>query len=238
MMRLDKYLSNQTCYSRKQIKQFIHKKKVKVNNSIITKEDYQVDYENDAIFLDEDQINYQKFYYYMLNKPSGYITSNLDNGEIVMNLINEATMYHLFPVGRLDKNTEGLLLITNDGELSHKLCSPKNKINKTYRCHTKFPLTIQDITALENGVILDDGYQTLPTNVIQISENIIDITIYEGKFHQIKRMMKAVHNQVTYLKRTQFATLALNDLPLGKYRPLTNTEIETLYNLFPKSFFR
>lgn len=234
-MRLDKYISDMVTSSRKKAKKLINKKKVKVNGEIILDEGYKVNEHNDIIMIDEKQIIYQQFHYYILNKPKGLVTSTLDENPTVMSLIHEYPKYNLAPVGRLDKDTEGLLLITDDGILSHLLTSPKHHVDKTYYVELLKDISISDIQKLEEGIILDDGYKTKEARVKMISPKTIELTIHEGKYHQVKRMLESVNNKVTYLKRISFGPLNLGNLELGTYRELTEKEVEILNKIKNKS---
>ncbi len=234
-MRLDKYISDMVTSSRKEAKKLINKKKVKVNGEIILDEGYKVSEHNDIIMIDEKQIIYQQFHYYILNKPKGLVTSTIDENPTVMSLIHEYPKYNLAPVGRLDKDTEGLLLITDDGILSHLLTSPKHHVDKTYYVELLKDISISDIQKLEEGIILDDGYKTKEARVKMISTKTIELTIHEGKYHQVKRMLESVNNKVTYLKRISFGPLNLVNLELGTYRELTEKEVEILNKIKNKS---
>lgn len=234
-MRLDKYISDMVTSSRKEAKKLINKKRVKVNGEIILDEGYKVSEHNDIIMIDEKQIIYQQFHYYILNKPKGLVTSTLDENPTVMSLIHEYPKYNLAPVGRLDKDTEGLLLITDDGILSHLLTSPKHHVDKTYYVELLKDISISDIQKLEEGIILDDGYKTKEARVKMISPKTIELTIHEGKYHQVKRMLESVNNKVTYLKRISFGPLNLGNLELGTYRELTEKEVEILNKIKNKS---
>lgn len=234
-MRLDKFISDLVTSSRKEAKKLIIKKRVKVNEKIIVDEGYKVNEYEDVVMVDDNQIIYQQFHYYILNKPKGLVTSTLDENPTVMSLIHEYPKYNLAPVGRLDKDTEGLLLITDDGILSHILTSPKHHVDKTYYVEILREISISDIQKLEEGVILDDGYKTKKATVKMISPTAIELTIHEGKFHQVKRMLESVNNKVTYLKRISFGPLNLDKLELGNYRELTEKEIELLNKIKNKS---
>lgn len=230
MMRLDKFLKYVGYGSRSEVKKIIKQKRVLVNDVLITEEGYNVDENHDIIQVDGKILTYSKYIYIMLNKPQGYVTARIDNlYPTVLDLINEYQYLELFPVGRLDLDTEGLLLITNDGNLAHQLLQPKFHVNKTYYLTTDMPLTNQDILTLEKGIILD-GKITKPAKIIK-DHNGYCLTINEGRFHQVKRMINSVNKNVTYLKRISFGPLNLDpNLALGKYRLLTNIEIELLKN--------
>ncbi len=230
-MRLDKYICSCISCSRRDAKKIIRDKKIKVNNQLIIKDDYNVLEESDKVEYNNQTLCYEKYHYYMLNKPAGFITSTKDEGSTVMELIDEFPMFNLSPVGRLDKDTEGLLLITDNGMLTHKLTSPKNHIPKTYYVELLKPLLEGDIAQLEKGIPLSD-FVTQPAKVEVISPSVINLTIYEGKFHQIKRMMEYLHNRVMYLKRLSMGPIVLDEkLKLGEYKKLTSEEIQKLLDI-------
>jgi 16S rRNA pseudouridine516 synthase len=228
-MRLDKFLKDTGFGSRKEVKQIIKQKRVSVNDKIVSNEGLSIDENNDITKVDNNQVIYIKYIYIMLNKPQGVVSATIDNVHTtVIDLIKEFQYLELFPVGRLDIDTEGLLLITNDGALSHNLLSPKKHVDKTYYLETDEELTKEDINTIEKGVLID-GELTLPAKLEIISEKKYLLTIHEGKFHQVKRMILSVGKCVIYLKRVKFGPLSLDEnLPLGSYRLLTNDEIELL----------
>lgn len=228
-MRLDKFLKDTGFGSRKEVKVLIKQKRVSVNDEVISNEGISVDENTDIIKVDNTQVIYIKYVYIMMNKPQGVVSATIDNvHSTVIDLINEFKYLDLFPVGRLDIDTEGLLLITNDGALSHNLLSPKKHVDKTYYLETNDVLTIDDINKIESGVLIDNEL-TLPAKLEIVEDNKYLLTIHEGKFHQVKRMILSVGKKVTFLKRIKFGSLVLDkDLPLGSYRLLTNEEIENL----------
>lgn len=238
--RLDKYLADAGIGTRSQIKSYIKKGLVQVNQETILRAETKIDTNLDKICFNGQSIQISDYEYYLLNKPSGYVSATRDNtAPTVLDLIH-SNRKDLFPVGRLDKDTEGLLLITNDGTLSHKLLSPKRHVNKTYYAEVMGIMTQQDAEAFENGLeIGDEDLQTALPAILEISEvdeiNTISkvfITITEGKYHQVKRMVHACGKEVTYLKRVSFGTLNLpEDLALGSYRPLTEDELQVLLSL-------
>ena len=204
--RIDKILSNLGYGSRSELKKFCKNGLVKVNGKVINNPGVQVDVENDEIIFDGEKVTYKEFIYLMLNKPDGYISATFDKRDpIVLDLIDkEDLVFEPFPVGRLDKDTEGLLVLTNDGQLAHRVLSPKKHVPKTYYAKIEGIVTEEDIKAFAKGVTLDDGYETMPAELIilksdEISE--IELTIHEGKFHQVKRMFEALGKTVVYLKR-------------------------------------
>lgn len=233
-LRLDKVLSNIGCGSRAEIKKYCKYGKITVNGKVANNPGLQVDPESDEILFDGEAVNYREFVYIMLNKPDGYISATFDKRDpIVLDLIDPSYLvFEPFPVGRLDKDTEGLLILTNDGQLSHRVLSPKKHVPKTYYAKIEGVVTEEDIIAFEKGVTLDDGYETMPSQLkILKSEEIseIELTIHEGKFHQVKRMFESVGKKVVYLKRLSMGKLKLDEsLALGEYRELTEEEIKLM----------
>lgn len=233
-MRLDKFLCDMQLGTRNQVKEYIRKGTVSVNDMIIKKPDFKLDEKKDAVAYLGKLLVYQSTYYYMLHKPAGVVTATSDNQDkTVMDLLTNAAGKDLFPVGRLDKDTEGLLLITNDGELAHNLLSPKKHVAKTYYVECIGNINAEKIKSLETGVDIGDNALTLPAKVELLSQTdsayTIKLTITEGRFHQVKRMVEAVGGCVTYLKRLSMGSLTLDKtLPKGAYRPLTEQEIMDL----------
>ena len=225
MIRLDKILAHSGYGSRKEVKELIRKGFVMVNGEIITDDDFKVDEINDEI-----TIKYEKNIYIMLNKPDGYISATYDNHDpIVLDLIEGYEKRNLFPVGRLDKDTVGLLLITNDGDLAHRMLSPKKHVDKTYYLKFEGELTLDKISKFQEGIILDDGYLCMPASYNRINNNEGILTIKEGKYHQVKRMLEALDCKVTYLKRISFGPLTLDEnLQEGEYRFLTDEELKLI----------
>ena len=230
-MRLDKLLSECGIASRKESARAAKAGQITVNGAAVSKADMQVDPAVDVITFCGRKVVWSEFVYVMLNKPDGYVSATEDSrGEQVVTslLPEEYQKMGLFPCGRLDKHTLGLMLLTNDGQLSHRLLSPKRHVAKTYAFRVKFPLSEGDISALETGVDIG-GYLTKPCTVKLMSEREGHITITEGKYHQIKLMMEAVHNQITYLERISFGPLSLDAaLARGEWRELTAEEIDAL----------
>ena len=219
-MRLDRFLVECGIGSRKEVKKIISAKEVKVNDSYDISAKDNINEYSDIIEYNGERLEYKEFRYYIMNKKAGYITATED--------IREATVIDLLPewVIRkdLDKDTEGLLLLTNDGKLNHKLLSPKNHVDKTYYVEIENNISQEDILKLEEGVDIGN-YITLPAKVEKISDTKIYLTIKEGKFHQVKKMLEAVGNKVTYLQRTAFAKLKLNDLALGEVKEINLEDI-------------
>lgn len=230
--RLDKYLCDLNIGTRSQVKEFIKKGLVSVNDSIITKPEYKVT-EADTVSYQGHSLSKEKYSYYMLHKPAGVISATEDKvQETVLNFFKNEPCKNLYPVGRLDKDTEGLLIITNDGELGHRLLSPRNHIPKTYYTELIHPITETNITVLENGVDIGEKKPTLPAKIETINDTSLYITITEGKYHQIKRMFEKVDNKVIYLKRISMGLLALDEnLSKGEYRKLSPDEITYLKSL-------
>lgn len=230
-MRLDKFLGSCGLGTRKQIKEFIKNGMVTVDSVIATKPEQAVDPAvNEILFSGESLTeNYKEFRYYLLNKPQGVVSATRDNHDTtVLDLIDEGFDKNLAPVGRLDKDTEGLLIITNDGKLSHRLLSPKKHVEKEYEVHTKNPLSEADIKKLEEGVDIGDDKPTLPAKAF-IEGDTLHLIIHEGRFHQVKRMLEAVGNEVVFLKRIRMGKLLLDpDLEPGQYRELTDEELKSL----------
>ncbi|WP_323125822.1 pseudouridine synthase [Gracilibacillus oryzae] len=232
-MRLDKLLANTGFGSRKDVKQLIKKKQVKVNEVIVKKADITVNPEVDIITCKGEKVEYQEFIYFMLHKPPGYLSATEDAMQkTVLDLLEEKDkLLNPFPAGRLDKDTEGLLLITNDGQLAHDLLSPKKHVRKKYYAKIEGLVTKADIDEFKKGVDIG-GYVTKPSDLIILSGDTIseiEVTITEGKFHQVKKMFEAVDKKVIYLKRLSMGSLTLDEnLPKGKYRQLTNDELDSL----------
>ena len=229
-MRVDKLLSNVGVASRAELKKYCKQGLISVNGKVINNPGVQVDSESDDIRFNGEKIVYREFVYIMLNKPDGYISATFDKYDpIVLDLIDQSYLvFEPFPVGRLDKDTEGLLVLTNDGQLAHRVLSPKKHVPKTYYAKIQGKVTEEDILAFEKGVILDDGYETMPSQLkILKSDDMseIELTIHEGKFHQVKRMFESVGKKVVYLKRLSMGKLKLDErLGLGEYRELTEEE--------------
>ncbi len=233
-MRLDKFLADCGLGTRTEVKKMIRSGAVSVNDKPATKADIHISPETDKVCAFGQEIQYREFIYLMLNKPQGYISATRDGRTpTVMALVpDEYLHFEPFPVGRLDIDTEGLLLLTNDGDLAHRLLAPKKHIPKTYLAQIEKAVTEKDIEAFKQGVVLDDGYKTMPAELKDVStgdEFRAEIVINEGKFHQVKRMFEAIGNKVLYLKRIKMNNLSLDEtLPLGEIRELTNEELELL----------
>jgi len=233
-MRLDKFLANSGIGSRSQVKKLIHQKRIRVNQEIAKSDSFNVDENKDIVLFDNKEIKYKKFFYILINKPQGYVSAVDDNVyPPVTDLVPEFRFANLFPVGRLDVDTTGTLLLTNNGDLCHKLISPKYCINKTYGVEVDGILTESLISKFEKGVFLDEG-MTLPAQLVITGINTAELTIHEGKFHQVKRMFKCFDLNVTKLDRKSIAFLNCENLELGKYRELTSEEEAKLLDIVRK----
>ncbi|GEN45955.1 pseudouridine synthase [Alkalibacillus haloalkaliphilus] len=234
-MRLDKLLANEDFGSRKEVKKLIKKGSVQVDGEVIKDVSHHVDPNQSEVVVNGNVIDYREFVYIMLNKPKGVISATEDSRhECVTDLLDPFyDKFNLFPVGRLDKDTVGLLLLTNDGELAHQLTSPRKKVDKIYEATINGVVTEEDVQAFKEGVILDDDYVTKPAE-LEVTETTdehswVVVTISEGKFHQVKRMFQARGHEVRFLKRRQMGSLSLDEqLPLGEYRELTEQELDQL----------
>ena len=238
-MRLDKFLANSGIGTRKEVKIILKKGKITVNEKIVKDAKIQIDEIKDNVKIEGEKITYKPFVYIMMNKPSGVISATEDGKhKTVIDLLCEKYKnYKVFPVGRLDIDTEGLLLLTNDGVLAHNLLSPKKHVDKKYYVELKEPLTIEKKKILENGIKLEENFVTKKAKIEIIDKdedievNSVFITISEGKFHQVKRMFKFVENEVLYLKRVKMGKLLLpEDLKLGEYRELSEEEMNLILN--------
>lgn len=233
-MRIDKLLANMGYGTRKEVKTLLKGGNVRVNGKAEKSPKTHVDPDEDSVTVMGEEVEYREFIYLMMNKPGDLISATEDAHEttVIDILQPEDHVFDPFPVGRLDKDTEGLLLITNDGQLAHKLTSPKKKVGKTYYAIIDGKVTDEDIEKFSNGVTLDDGYHTKPGELTILKsgdESEIELTITEGKFHQVKRMFESVDKSVIYLKRIKMGVLELDpELELGEYRELTDEEIEYL----------
>lgn len=234
-MRLEKMLSNMGYGSRKDMKTIIKKGRVKVNGVVAKSGSESIDTDKDVVEFDGLEVKYKEYIYLMLNKPAGVVSATEDNmHETVLDLLlDEDVIFQPFPVGRLDKDTEGMLILTNDGKFSHDLLSPKKHIPKTYYVEVDGEITEDDVIAFREGINVNDEYVTMESKLIIDEENPCAglVTIMEGKFHQIKRMFNEREKNVTYLKRLQMGDLELDEtLELGQYRELSDDEVEMLKN--------
>lgn len=222
--------------SRSTIKDMAKKGRITVNGEVVKASDVKIDENIDVVAVDGQVIAFSDTEYFMLNKPAGVITATLDKkAKTVLDLIDERTRNDLFPVGRLDKDTEGLLLITNDGNLAHRLLAPKKHVDKVYYADIDGIVTDEHVRRFAEGLTLLDGTPVMPGELAVLDTDTdagtsrIQLTIHEGKFHQVKRMFEAVGCSVTYLKRLSMGPLALDEkLAPGEYRRLTDEEINML----------
>lgn len=232
MIRLDKFLCESTACTRSEAKDLIKKGRVTVDGKVTKTPDLKIDEISAVICLDKERLLLTGTVYYMLNKPAGVVSATRDFQEkTVLDLMAGAPGKDLFMVGRLDKDTEGLLLVTNDGDLSHRLLSPKKHVEKTYFVLTKKAVTKQMCDALERGLDIGDEKPTLPAKAQMLAGRTdgLLLTITEGRFHQVKRMLEAVDNEVVYLKRLSMGPLKLDEnLEKGQWRPLTQEEKKDL----------
>lgn len=230
MMRLDKFLSELNLGTRSQLKKEIKAGAVTVNGAKALSPQQQIEEETDQISYKGQVCVYEKYVYYLLHKPAGVVSATEDaHDRTVMDLLGDGKRKDLFPVGRLDKDTEGLLLLTNDGQLAHNLLAPGKHVEKEYECRLASVFDEHQKTLLEQGVDIGEKKLTAPAIVHRLEDRKITLTITEGRFHQVKRMLHAVGNEVTYLKRIRMGSLMLEDtLPRGNYRRLTKEEVERL----------
>lgn len=239
-VRLDKILGNMGYGSRKELKKIIKYGLIKVDGEVVKKSSIHVNPYESIIEINGEIVEYREKIYIMMNKPNGVISATYDNRHnTVIDLLEEKYLsFNPFPMGRLDIDTEGLLIITNDGKLSHDILSPKKHIPKTYYAHIRGEVKEEDVEAFKEGIILDDDYKTLGSHLeIEESGEVskINLTIFEGKFHQVKRMFEARNKKVLYLKRIAMGRLRLDDnLELGEYRELSDQELDLLKNSIAK----
>lgn len=233
MIRLDKYLADMGVGTRTEVKKLIHSGRIQVDGKPVKKPEIKIDSKIQQVSFDGTPVVYQEFAYYMLHKPAGVVSATKDGKEkTVLDLLPSQKRKDLFPVGRLDKDTEGLLLITNDGQLAHRLLAPGKHVDKVYFARIEGKVTEADVLSFSEGLDIGDEEPTLPAVLkIQKSDTISEIllTIQEGRFHQVKRMFEAVGKKVLYLKRISMGSLVLDDtLAKGEFRPLTEQEIKKL----------
>lgn len=226
-MRLDKFFSQTGTLTRSQAQKQLKLGKVTVNGETIKKADYKVDPDKDEIRYNDDKIVYRRFVYIMMNKPRGVVSATEDRDQkTVLDLLPEDLLkFDLFPCGRLDKDTTGLVVLTNDGISAHNALSPKKHVKKKYSFETADAYSDADVTAIESGITLKDGYSTKPCKIERISETEGYIYLTEGKYHEIKRLFGARSNKITKLERIGFGKLEIGDLPEGDWRYLTEEEI-------------
>lgn len=230
-MRLDKFLANMGVGTRSEVKQLLKKGSVKVNQNIVKLPKLHVNPNSDEIMVNDEVVSYIDKVYIMLNKPKGYISATEDEVHpTIIDLIPEYAHLNIFPVGRLDKDTEGLLLVTNDGQFNHEVMNPYKHVSKTYEVYSKHPITQFDIDKFKSGIELSDG-KLKPAILKKVDNYVSHVTIYEGKYHQVKRMFHSIENEVLELKRIKIAQLELDhNLDLGSYRLLTQIDFDNLKN--------
>ena len=230
-MRLDKFLANMGVGTRSEVKQLLKKGSVKVNQNIVKLPKLHVNPNSDEIMVNDEVVSYIDKVYIMLNKPKGYISATEDEVHpTIIDLIPEYAHLNIFPVGRLDKDTEGLLLVTNDGQFNHEVMNPNKHVSKTYEVYSKHPITQFDIDEFKSGIELSDG-KLKPAILKKVDDYVSHVTIYEGKYHQVKRMFHSIENEVLELKRIKIAELELDhNLDLGSYRLLTQLDFDNLKN--------
>ena len=231
-MRIDKFLSNMGIATRTESAKAARQGLILVNGVAVKKADIHIDPEKDVITYLGRKIEYRKYTYILMNKPDGVVSATEDGKDktVIDLLPDELQKLNLFPCGRLDKHTLGLVMLTNDGDLAHRLLSPKHHVKKKYYFESKFPLTEEEISYLQKGATLEDGYITKPSEIELFEDKQSGyITLVEGKYHQIKRMLESVNNKITYLERVTFGPLVLDEnLARGQWRFLTDEEIKKL----------
>ena len=231
MLRLDKYLSELGVGTRSELKKIIKSGRITVDGQVCKSPEAKIDEAKAVVLVDGRQISYEKFVYYLLNKPAGCVTATTDNvHKTVMEYLKDVDRPGLSPVGRLDLDTEGLLLITNDGDLNHRLMSPKHHVPKTYFAILDNPVPEEAIEQFREGVDIGDEKLTLPAKLIldETDKTKATLTITEGRYHQVKRMFETVGCTVTYLKRVSMGKLTLGNLQPGEYRPLSSEDLDLL----------
>lgn len=238
MERLDKILSNLGYGTRKQVKEIVKKGYVKVDGVVASDSSIKIDVDKSKLEVGDNTVDYKKNIYIIMNKPDGVVSATYDNyDETVIDILDEEyKAFKPFPVGRLDKDTVGLLFITNDGEINHRLISPKWHIDKVYYAEIDKAVDETDIKAFKDGIVLDDGYKCMPAklDIVKVDNDgsMVNVTIQEGKFHQVKRMFNAVGKNVVYLKRVKFGPLKLDEnLREGSYRELSESELKSVKHI-------
>ena len=230
MERLDKVISSQLGYSRKEVKELIKRKRVSVNNQLVDKSDYKINLETDKVSVDNQELIIKKYVYLILNKPTGYVSATTDNKDrTVLDLVPQEYLHrNLFPAGRLDKDTTGLMVITDDGNFAHEILSPKKHVQKTYNVTIDIPVTKEMVDGFQNGVNLNDG-ECKSAKLEITGEYTALVTLTEGRYHQIKRMFGCFKAKVLELKRISMGNLTLPiNLKTGECRELTEEELKKL----------
>ena len=227
-MRLDKFLKDAGYGSRTEVKKIIKNKIVFVNNKLVTKPEENINPIKDEVVVNNIKVNYQEFYYFLLNKPKGYLSATEDRSQkTILDFFIDYSHIDLFPVGRLDKDTNGAIIITNDGILAHQLISPKYHVDKVYIATLDKEVDENIKEEFESGIILDNE-MTLPSKFEKIGPNVCKVILHQGKYHQVKRMFEHFNYKVIELHREKFAFLTLDNLKVGEFRELTQEEIKKL----------
>lgn len=226
-MRIDKYLAHLGYGSRNDVKKILKNKLIKVNDTVITDSGYQVK-DTDEVYLNNEKLSYEKEIYLLFYKPKGIITAKEENVENVFDYIDHPQIKELFAVGRLDKDTTGLLLITNDGKLDHRLRSLKNHVDKIYEVTLKDDFDVRYISKIEEGIQINDDEICAPAQIEVIEKKLVRLTLQEGKYHQVKRMMIACQNEVIKLHRSHFSFLSVENLDENSFRMLSEDEVREL----------
>lgn len=230
IVRVDKILSELGFGSRQEIKKYVKAGKIRINDNIVKKSEEKLNSEVDKLFFEGKEVVVEEFETFILYKPAGYVCATKDNVHKTVIELIDSKRKNVVPVGRLDLDTEGILILTNDGALNHRLVSPSSHVDKTYYAIFEGKLNENAVEMTKNGLDIGEGEVSKPAKLEIISSNEIMLTIHEGKFHQVKRMVKALGGEVTYLKRVAFGGLRLDDLKLkkGESRKITEIEMEML----------
>ncbi len=231
-MRLDKFLTEAGLGTRSEVKRLLKDGNVLVNLEVVKTPDFKVDEIKDEVFYKGERLLYEQFRYYMLNKPAGCVSATQDKlSETVIDLLKGEPVKDLFPVGRLDKDTEGFLLITNDGALAHRLLAPKKHVDKVYIAKVDKELSDSEMKNFKEGLDIGDEKQTLPADIECLEPFTYRVTIHEGRYHQVKRMFEVFGSTVLYLKRMSMGGLLLDEsLRIGEYKKLSDEDIQKLLN--------
>ncbi len=231
-MRLDKFLANSSLGTRNEVKAYIKKGLVKVNDLLTKNTSLNINPNCDVVMFNDEIITFKQYRYFVFNKPKGYVSANTDSlYPTILEFFSHLKIKGLTHVGRLDKDTTGLIIITNHGVLAHRLISPKHHVDKVYEVTLDKEITHDLVKLFKEGVVIDDGYKTMPADTVITGKNTLDLTLREGKYHQVKRMCRAFGYEVINLHRRSFSFLTLKDLNIGEYYELDDTEIERLESL-------
>lgn len=228
-MRLDRFLAKTLGESRSDVKKYIRNRMIFVNDIAITQDGFHVDTAIDVVRFNDQILQYEEFQYFLINKPAGYVCANEDNvNPTIIEYAPEFIAHKVHTVGRLDKDTTGALMLTNDGKLTHRLISPKHSVEKVYIAEVDGDINENLIKPFQEGFKIDEDFITLPAKLEILASNIGKVTVIEGKYHQIKRMFSYFDLKVVSLHRERFANLTVDNLPIGQYRKLTKTELKQL----------